>query len=552
MAERKEKKEARDKYEQLSLTHPDYNEWEAQWKLERDLLGEAEVNLREYLPQGEFESPNLYQNRLKLAEFIPETPIAINKILGSIYSQKPVRKFVSESTKSFSKNVDLKGTNWDDYAQRLCRRLTGYGTIRALVNIRRPGNVPAGEELSVAQERALKMRPYVVNYSPLSVIDWETDFYGRLTMVRIRETRTVSSLSGKAEHDKIVRFMEYDTQVSRWWEFRVQGQDEGMEVELNGQPGELPHNLGMVPMVVENYPEELKPMIGAGFIRWMGRADKRKIQVESDLHYDAYVHAHPQMVYKGREDKGRLGLAGSNYLKIKEDEDLYYLQLPPSIAEALHRIIDLNVQTMNRHAGTDPLGQLSGGAAIYEASGVSRAWSFGTSEARILKDIALKMQRVETLVFELVERWQAPRGTPVLDPDEQLFKGYVQYAQEFDPSSRTQLMDDTERARDLVNSESLGKLLCKRLAALLAGEAKPEDVQKILREIERNPLLGWGMSSAEAVEVSPQASMTVDDLAPQDEPAAPSRRTERRRNRIGRIQGPQPGGRSHNLPAAGA
>lgn len=480
--------EHQDLFRRLDAKHPDYTKWESNWKLFRDILGDNEPNLSDYLPRGEFEDDKPYKIRVDLSEFIPESPIVISKLVNAVYSRGPVRKFESQQIEEFAKNVDLKGSIWDDFIENVARRLLGYGTIRVLVNVRHPEKLlqSSDQKLSVADEQRLGIRPYAINYSPLAVIDWQTDQFGRLIKVRIKEEKKIPSEKHIGLHDTLVRFIEYDEMIATWWEFRVTEESQN-ELRTPEAGNTAPHNLGMVPMIIENYPKEIHPMIGAGFIRYIAKADVRKIRAESDLHYDTYVHAHPVFWYMGDEPKGSVGVGSTSYLKLKLGEKVGYVDMPESVSRNIREVIQLNIDTMHRHSGTDPLGVMQAGKGnVFQASGVSRAWSFGTSEARILKNVAMKMQRIEIRVLDLVTRHLVPTDRN-LSFEESAFEGEVKYPEEFDPSSSFQLMESAERATELVNSETLHKTLAKRIAATLAGEVKHETLEKIINEIEKKP-----------------------------------------------------------------
>ncbi len=525
--------ENQDLFKQLDAKHPDYLKWESNWKLFRDVLGDNEPELRDYLPRGELEDDKPYAIRLNLSEFIPESPIVISKLVNAVYSRGPVRQFNSSQIEDdFAKNVDLKGTIWDDFIENVCRRLLGYGTIRILVNVRRPDLLLQSSEqtLSVADEQDLGIRPYAINYSPLAVVDWETDQFGRLVMVRIKEEKKISSVTQVGQHDTLVRFIQYDEKNATWWEFRVT--NEGREELMTPPDGNTSeHGLGVVPMIVENYPKEISSMVGAGFIRYIAKADKRKIQAESDLHYDTYMHAHPVFWYMGDDPKGTVGIGSSTYLKIKTGEKVGYVAMPESVSKNIREVIQLNIDSMHRHSGTDPLGVMTAGKGnVFQASGVSRAWSFGTSEARILKNIALKMQRIEILILDLVTRHLTPADQD-LPRDESTFDGDIKYPEEFDPSSSVQLMESAEQSKEIVNSETFHKTLAKRIAATLAGGIKHETLESILKEIEDNPLPGEESQldmRLPDIELSPEDD--DDELPvrpPQNKNAPPPRRPAR-------------------------
>jgi hypothetical protein len=478
-------------FESLNREHPDYQEWKSNWERYRDVLGEAEPKKEDYLPRGEFEDDKVYKIRLKLAEFIPESPIPVNKIVSAVYGQQPSRELKDNSLDDFAKNVDLKGTSWPEFVERVARKLVGYGTTRVLVNVRRTPEAIAfaeeqGRPLTVEEERSFGVRVFAINYSPLSVIDWETDDFGMPIMVMIREEKKVRPRdpTSAADHETRFKFIRYTNQTVESWVF-IEGADG--EIELIGEPVVDVHGLGMVPMVIENYPEEIKPLIASGFIRYISKADVRKIQAESDLHYDTYVHAHPIFFYKGQEELGTVGVGASTYLKINEGEDLGYVSMPPAVTESIKSVIDLNIDQMHRHAGTDPLGQQTTGQSVFQASGAARAWSFGTSEGRVLKDIANTMQRTEEKILDIALRLMQPVDS-VQSPEEPIFGGVIKYSEEYYPTARAQVMEDTERSQSLVNSETYHKLMSKRVATLVAGEIPPDVLKKIIDEIERNPL----------------------------------------------------------------
>lgn len=524
----------KDLFDRLNVEHPDYKEWKENWERYRDVLGEAEPKKENYLPRGEFEDDTVYRIRMKLAEFIPESSIPVNKLVAAIYDQQPTRDFKSREVEDFAKNVDLKGTTWPEFTERIARKLIGYGTTRVLVNVRVPEEAKAlreanGRPLSVQEEKDLGVRVFAINYSPLAIIDWETDDFGSVTRVMIREEKKVKAQDPKpgAEHDDRVKFIEYtETMVSSTvFVKRSNGDVEKISEDI----GE--HGLGMVPMVIDYYPEEIKAMIASGFIRYISKADIRKIRAESDLHYDGYVHSHPVFYYRGQEELGTVGVGASTYLKIGPEEEVGYVTMPQAVTENLKAIVDLNIDSMHRHAGTDPLGQLTTSNSVFQASGAARAWSFGTSEARVLKDIANTMQRVEMRILEIAARFLTPSEVP-LSRDDQVFKGEISYSEEYDPTATVQLMENAERSEGLVNSETFHKLQAKRIAIRLAGEVTPEMTKTILEEIESNPLKSEERISGLGFEIPDISGEDDDDGAkPDDDQSTRGRESRRNRSR---------------------
>jgi hypothetical protein len=250
-------------------------------------------------------------------------------------------------------------------------------------------------------------------------------------------------------------------------------------------------------MVVEEL-REVKSFAGHSFIRYSSKADLRKYQAESDQAYDTYMHAHPFLAIWTDDELKELGIGSSAYMKLNPGnqgagrEDAKYVEAPSSAFEALQQVIDENRTQIFRQAQVDPMGVVASGnqagGSLFQASGVSRAWSFGTSEARILSRIADRLEQIEKQVFEIVLRWQG--GERQATADETLFKGEVNYPENFDLASTAQLLAERGQIAAMVNSPTLIRIIDKRIAASKVGDTTAEELEKIHGEIEVNPLLG--------------------------------------------------------------
>lgn len=496
-------------FKQLDHKHPEYEIWRHEWQRYRDVLGDEIVDKETYLPKNKFEPQDQYEFRVQMSQFIPESGLAVERLIGALYREKPKREYGANEAelKEFLDAANRKRESWDSVVEEIAHVLIGYGTTRVLVT-NPPASIGEGSPIAAktaegetvaptqgltrAQEKELGIRPYVVNYKPLSVIDWETDENDVLVFVRIKEHRTVRDpMKPRQGHKKAVRFIEYTQTSVEWWDFLED--EKGKDRKLTDHQ-QREHGLGMVPMVMENL-RDVKPGIGHSFIRYSSRADVRKFQAESDQAYDTYLHAHPFLAIWTEDELKEIGLGTNTYLKLNpggaggEREDAKYIDAPSSAFEALTQTIDAARAQIFRQAQVDPMGviQSQGASSTFQASGVSRAWSFGTSEARILTKIANRMEQVEKAVFELVLRMQTRRE---VKPDAQLFKGSVAYPEEFDLASTAQLLEESSQIGSMVNSPTLLKTLHKRIAASKVGDVPAKILKDIQKEIEDNPLIG--------------------------------------------------------------
>jgi len=544
-------------FEEKDQKHPGYEDWQDSWELYRDVVGDAEVDKKKYLPRGVQEDEGLYDFRVDLSEFIPESPLAIDKLLGALFNRKPRRDKLPDAIKPFLRDADFRGHNWDYVIEEIARDLLAYGTIRVLINIKAtdPGPLQLaeseGRSPTRAEEQDAGIRPFIVQYSPLSVIDWDVDDIGNLLMSRIKEERPVRSPETGA-YGKRTRFIEYSTGGVQWWDFL---EDDGKLV-LMDTSGARTHDLGVVPMVVDYYPREIAPMVGHGLIRYSARADIQKFRAESDIAYDTHVHAHPTFWAKVSESLASIGVGSSTFLKLdpSAQEEVGYVDTPSSAFEALHRVVEERRKQIYRQANIDPMGVVESGNTIYQGSGVSRAWSFGTSEARQLSDIADVMESIEERILGLVTFMMTPaeerKGDSPFD-----FSGSIGYPEEFDVAAVEGLAEQTTKAGMEINSETFARTMQRRWAAALVGDIPREELDKIHKEIEDNPLIGSasqvadGSSSGPTGEVDRNKNLGTDGTGGKEQPAgangAPPRSASKRPKGP---SGPQPPGAKRPVP----
>ena len=225
---------AQDKlYDQLSAKHPDYEAWEGEWERYRDVLGDDLVEKEHYLPQNKFEPVSQYEFRVKVSQFIPESGIAIDRLLGALYEDQPKRDMKGHEAdlRPFLEAADTHGKSWSAVVEEIAFNLLGYGATRVLVNVRMPSDIPEGGLTRAEEQQRTDLKPQIINYTPASIIDWETDESGRLTYCRIREERTVrvDDLSSDKRHLKEVKFIAYDREKTTWWVFRESESSSEME-----------------------------------------------------------------------------------------------------------------------------------------------------------------------------------------------------------------------------------------------------------------------------------------------------------------------------------
>lgn len=521
-----------DLFKQLSRCHPDYHAWSPHWCVYRDVTDDAFFRKENYLVRNEREFADQYRFRVDMSEFMPDTPAYIERIVAALYDEAPKREYKSTDLEAFSEQVTrASGTNamtLDRFMRLEAATLMTYGSTRILVT-----SLAAPEGATRAEEQQLGARPYLVHYTPLAVIDWDEDDSCELTMARAKECycRKDNPTDPASPRVEYTRFIQYDRLFARWWVFSLTEDDKGSRWELRDQ-GEAQHGLGVVPMIVYYWPRRERTMVGSSFIRYMARAEISRFRNESDLDYDAYMHAHPELVVKtNRPDFKEFTTGAGHFAKLRlqdasqAGEDAYYLEYPMGFHEGLDKLISGKGDRIKRYASVDPAGviepQQDGANA---ASGVSRAWSFGTSEGRVIASLADAMAEVEMAVLDMASRYYGE----VPDETGSAFSGEIQYPESFDVGATTQLLDEAERAGATVNSPTYLRWLHKQIVRKNAGDASAEILSKIDGEIDKNPVLAEAVR-ADLADVMQfpggggAAAARPQDVATRAKPAVPAR-----------------------------
>lgn len=167
-----------------------YDAMAEQWKLPEALLGGRDALIagqETWLPRFEGETRTAYEPRLAGSFLFNGFKKAVRGL-----SAKPFRKPVvlsddtPERLHEIAEDVDLAGQTLTQFARRMMWTGAAYGLVHVLVDFPRaePGR-------TMADERAMQLRPYWVLVRPQSVIGWRSQRINgveTLTQLRIKTT----------------------------------------------------------------------------------------------------------------------------------------------------------------------------------------------------------------------------------------------------------------------------------------------------------------------------------------------------------------------------
>lgn len=468
----------------LEAKHPAYMKNVGLWELYRDICEEDwDTGLKEvYLIKGIIEPASEYKKRAQMSEFLGESPIAVGRITSSLFMDMPARTGFENagSLKAFMDASTRTGDCIDILMQEITRTGLVYGTCHVLVDRRQtPENIILRSKKD-EMDAGIHI-PFAVSFTPLDLWNWDVDADGNYNWVNFAQNLS-SQKSVFGNRRMFRRFTVFNRE--NWSVFEINLEDEqGM---LNPDPksfrvvhSNVPHNLGYVPVISFSPLKRLQTAIGMSFINKSSRADLKGFRRDSDLQWDLYVHSHPILKVWTNDSLKKIGVGGSVYMQLKPKEgeigaeEALYVSLPDSAFEGNFRAVTEARGEAYRHAGLDPMG-IANQEAPQAASGLSRAWSFSTSEAKLLSSIANKLEQFEFDLLQVVADYTGDK-----------LAGTIRYPQTFDLAGATELIKSYKEIGPSIKSDIFHGATLQRIAINLVGDITAEKSAKMLKDIEK-------------------------------------------------------------------
>ncbi len=169
-----------------------YQQMAARWKLPSTLMG-GTLAMRAagttYLPKMPKEDPGAYQDRLNSSTLFNGFGRTVRLLAGRPFSRPVVLGQTRDELVQMAADVDLGGRDLTAFARDLLTDMVTHGKAHVLVD--HPAQPNPDQPANLAEERALKLRPYFVQISPENLIGWRGRQAGgveALEQIRIKET----------------------------------------------------------------------------------------------------------------------------------------------------------------------------------------------------------------------------------------------------------------------------------------------------------------------------------------------------------------------------
>lgn len=140
-----------------------------------------------HLPKMELETDKGYLNRLNRSTLYPALRETLSQMCGRVFFKAISTEDIDDTIKTdFLPDVDMAGNNLDVFSARWFYSALAYGVSYVLVDYTRTENTK-----TLADEKAVGARPYLVHIKPQSVLGFKTQSINgkqQLTQFRYKET----------------------------------------------------------------------------------------------------------------------------------------------------------------------------------------------------------------------------------------------------------------------------------------------------------------------------------------------------------------------------
>lgn len=162
--------------------HSSYTNMLAVWKACRDAnTGQRAIKEagETYLPRLTKQENEAYAAYLLRAVFFNATGRTVDALVGLIFRKKPVYS-IPVGAEDWVLDINLAGKTLEGFARQCVKETVVVGRLGILVDMPVAPQTEPGTAITVAEARAMSLRPYATLYRAESIINWEV---GRLNGV---------------------------------------------------------------------------------------------------------------------------------------------------------------------------------------------------------------------------------------------------------------------------------------------------------------------------------------------------------------------------------
>lgn len=450
-----------------------------------DVWGTREYPESPYLPKNTQEHPDEYAKRLKLTPLLLETPNIMQSRMGSMFKKPPV-VVLPDGMEDFANSCTARNASLNDVFARTLDRTQVNGYFGILLDREvLPADV-SGREVSQAEvdERGLGKSIFAM-YTAWQILDWEEDRDGLVWVKVVDSYLEKKGWDSDPVQVNIVRVIDR-TNITKY-EIR---QDPKVDMNPTLKTyAPVPHGRkhwqtgkDFCPFRIIA-PVKAEDGIGRSVVRGSAEADISATRILSELIWMIHMTAPLLALWTNRPENeiGDIGAGASRYVVLRakggvndEGEDMKFIQVDTQPIDRLSVQHEKFKAAAREQADRMNLGAITGQG---EVSGVSKAWSFKTSEERILFLFGHVMEEVFT---DLLKQIASDDGLEVE-------KVSVKFPETYDIQGPTDTLAQAERFLSICQTFDLpisAGLALKKLVASMLQSIDQDSQDKVAAEID--------------------------------------------------------------------
>jgi hypothetical protein len=310
-----------------SKTLPAVDAMREDWAVIDDLMGGTKAmraaGVRR-LPKWPKEEADAYKERLALSTLLPALSETVQNMTGRVFAEPiTLGDDMPESIQAFTQNIDRQGNNLQVWAQSLFSIALSHGLCHVLVDYPKTTDAEGNPTArTAAEEKAAKVRPYVVMVTPQQVIGWrssEVDGEHSLTKFWYMEAIEVDDGDFGVTLIPQIRVLV----PGAWAVYQEQTGKDGKKVWVETDQGT--NSLGVIPLATL-YTKRTGFMTATPPLLELAHLNVKHWQSQSDQDNILHVARVPMLAISGVDDSTWELKVGSNATKLPPGGDMKWVE----------------------------------------------------------------------------------------------------------------------------------------------------------------------------------------------------------------------------------
>ncbi|HHT7859528.1 DUF4055 domain-containing protein [Pasteurella multocida] len=311
----------------VSDTSPEMAKLHSRVRIIDDLLGGTE-RMREvsktYLPKFPLEDEDTYKNRLERTTLYPALEETLSQMNGRVFfTPINITKINNKLASEILPDVDMEGNNLDVFASSWFHAGLAYGVSYVLVDY-----PVTNDAKTLAEEKAMGARPYLVHIHPASVLDFKTArINGKRVFTQFRYREFVDEENGEFGLKQIEQINVYERGIVRKFRKIENAKDGDNDYYLHAEV-ELKHlgkALDFIPIVPFITKQSDHFGIGRPPLLELAHLNIKHWQSQSDQDNIVSVARVPILARTGAVEGERFQIGGS-VIDLPREGSLFYVE----------------------------------------------------------------------------------------------------------------------------------------------------------------------------------------------------------------------------------